>query len=118
MMKPGSIVDFPQKRRKSWPEQVCFNRRELAEILNIYGLMVAAGLWRDYAIALRPDRAVFAVFRRASEVPVYRIVKEPTRARRQGAFLVLGREGQVMKRGHSLPQVLRPFRTKLLKVVN
>ncbi len=118
MTKSGSIVDFPRKRRKSWPEQVCFNRRELAEILNIYGLMVAAGLWRDYAIALRPDRAVFAVFRRASEVPVYRIVKEPTRARQQGAFLVLGRDGQVMKRGHNLPQVLRPFRVKLLKVVN
>ena len=118
MTKSVSIVKFPQKGRETWPQEVCFDRRELAQILNIYGRMVAAGLWRDYAIAIRPDRAVFAVFRRASELPDYRIVKEPARARQQGTFLVLGRHGQVMKRGHSLPQVLRPFRTKLLKVVN
>ena len=118
MSNSAAIVNFPRKRRKVWPEQVCFDRKELAEILNLYGRMVAAGIWRDYAIAVRPDRAVFAVFRRASEVPIYRIVKEPSRARRQGAFLVLGRDGQVMKRGHSLPQVLRLFRAKLLKIVN
>jgi hypothetical protein len=118
MLKSASIVKFPRKGRKTRPQEVCFDRRELAEIMNIYGRMVAAGVWRDYAIAVRPDRAIFAAFRRASEVPDYRIVKEPARARQQGAFLVLSRDGQVMKRGHSLPQVLRPFMAKLLKVVN
>jgi len=117
MSKSASIFDFPVRPRNRRPEQVCFDRRELAEILNIYGRMVAAGLWRDYAIAIRPDRAVFAVFRRASEVPLYSIVKEPARARNQGAFLVLGRDGRIVKRGHSLPQVLRPFRKNLLRVV-
>lgn len=79
--------------------------------------MVAAGVWRDYAVAMQPDRAVFAVFQRASEIPAYRIIKEPRRARLQGEYSVLARDGLVMKRGHSLPQVLGPLQAKLLKVI-
>lgn len=117
MKKNVPILRFPERGGHRRARQVCFDRRELAEILNIYGRMVAAGIWRDYAIAAQPDFAVFAVYHRTSEVPAYSIVKEPARARKQGAFAIIGRDGQVVKRGHSLPQVLKTFQTRLLKIV-
>ncbi|MFO1185509.1 MAG: DUF2794 domain-containing protein [Bauldia sp.] len=86
---------------------VSFDRRELNEILRLYGRKVAAGEWRDYAIDLLPDEAVFSVFRRASETPLYRIRKQPRLARRQGAFSVVAMGGLVLRRGHDLAQVLR-----------
>lgn len=86
---------------------VAFDRRELSEILRVYGRMVAAGEWRDYAIDHMKDKAVFSVFRRTAEVPLYRIEKEPALARRQGAYSVVAPGGYVMKRGHDLAQVLR-----------
>ena len=89
------------------PDQVTFNREELREILNLYGRKVAAGEWRDYAIDFARDRAVFSVFRRAAETPLYRIEKEPRLALRQGAFSVSNAAGLVMKRGHELARVLR-----------
>ncbi|WP_407922234.1 DUF2794 domain-containing protein [Aureimonas psammosilenae] len=92
---------------------VSFDRRELSEILNIYGRMVAAGEWRDYAIDMLKDRAVFSVFRRTSEMPLFRIEKNPKLARKQGAFAVVAAGGLVMKRGHELPQVLRVFDRQL-----
>src|SRR5688572_1111427 len=87
--------------------QVTFDRRELDRILNLYGRMVAAGEWRDYAIDFLRDRAVFSVFRRASEVPLYRIEKNPKLARRQGAYAVVSAGGLIMRRGHELDRVLR-----------
>lgn len=84
-----------------------FDRRELEQILWLYGRMVAAGEWRDYAIDFLRDRAVFSVFRRSSEVPIYSIVKDPRLARKQGAYSVVAAGGQVLKRGHELPRVLR-----------
>lgn len=84
-----------------------FNRQELTAILDVYGRKVAAGEWRDYAINLERDKAVFSVFRRASECPLYRIVKCPKLARKQGAFSVLAPAGLILKRGHSLQNVLR-----------
>lgn len=99
------------------PAQVCFHRFELNSILNIYGRMVAAGEWKDYAIDMLADEAVFSVFRRASEMPVYRIVKSPRDARRQGAWRIVGMNGQVLKRGHDLVQVLKLFEAKFLKLV-
>lgn len=87
--------------------QVTFDRRELDRILNLYGRMVAAGEWRDYAIDFLKDRAVFSVFRRASEVPIYRIEKNPRLARRQGAYSVVSAGGLIMRRGHELDRVLR-----------
>jgi hypothetical protein len=87
--------------------QVTFSRRELDRILGLYGRMVAAGEWRDYAIDFLRDRAVFSVFRRASEVPIYRIEKNPKLARRQGAYSVISATGLIVRRGHELDRVLR-----------
>ncbi len=87
--------------------RVTFDRRELNRILLLYGRMVAAGEWRDYAIDFLKDRAVFSVFRRASEVPIYRIEKDPKLARRQGAYSVISATGLIMRRGHELDRVLR-----------
>jgi hypothetical protein len=89
------------------PGKVTFSRRELNRILGLYGRMVAAGEWRDYAIDFLKDRAVFSVFRRASEVPLYRIEKNPQLARKQGAYSVISATGLIVKRGHELDNVLR-----------
>ena len=87
--------------------QVTFERRELDRLLNLYGRMVAAGEWRDYAIDFLKDRAVFSVFRRSSEVPIYRIEKNPRLARRQGAYSVVSATGLIVRRGPELDRVLR-----------
>ena len=87
--------------------QVTFDRRELDRILGLYGRMVAAGEWRDYAIDFLKDRAVFSVFRRSSEVPIYRIEKNPKLARRQGAYSIVSATGLIVRRGHELERVLR-----------
>jgi len=98
---------------------VSFNRRELDTILRLYGRMVADGEWRDYAIDLLKDRAVFSVFRRSSEMPLYRIEKDPKLARRQGAYSVVATGGMILKRGHDLAQVLRVLeKKKHLRVVD
>ncbi|MGA0602598.1 DUF2794 domain-containing protein [Caulobacter sp. KR2-114] len=88
---------------------VFFDRKELSAILSVYGRMVAAGHWRDYAIDASREAASFCVFRRASEAPLYRIEKRPALARRQGAWAVIAQGGLVMKRGHELEQVLKVF---------
>ena len=99
-------------------EPVCFVRKELDAILNIYGRMVAAGEWRDYAINMHKDRAVFSIFRRAAEVPIYRVEKQPALARKQGAYSILSAEGVVLKRGHDLKTLLNFFDRKKFQVVN
>ena len=91
------------------PAEVRFDRRELDQILRIYSFMVAGGEWRDYGISHLKDRAVFSVFRRTSEMPLYRIEKNPKLARRQGAYSVINASGMVLKRGHDLAQVLKMF---------
>ena len=96
---------------------VSFNRHELGKILNIYGRMVATGAWRDYAIDHLTDRAVFSIFRRASEVPLFRVEKSPKLAQKQGAYSVIAASGLIMKRGHELERVLRVF-DKSLKLVD
>ena len=93
--------------------QVTFSRRELNRILDLYGRKVAAGEWRDYAIDFLKDRAVFSVFRRASEVPLYRIEKNPKMARRQGAYSVISATGLIVRRGHELDRVLHAIDTSL-----
>ena len=97
--------------------RVFFERRELNRLLNLYGRMVAAGEWRDYGIDGLADSAVFSVFKRASEAPLYRIEKRPALARRQGAWAVLGQGGMTLRRGHDLEQVLRFFDRGRFKVV-
>ena len=95
-----------------------FERRELVRLLSLYGRMVAAGEWRDYAIDGLRDAAVFSVFRRASEQPIYRIEKRPALSRRQGAWAVVGQGGVILRRGHELEQVLRFFDKGRFKVVD
>ena len=107
---------FPASPRA--PEQVAFDRHELGHILRLYGQMVAAGEWRDYGISCLRDRAVFAVFRRTAEVPLYRIEKHPRLRNRQGMYAVIGPDGQVLRRGHELPQVLRVLERKLIRAVD
>ena len=95
------------------PNQVTFNRLELRRILNLYGRMVADGEWRDYAIDFLKDRAVFSVYRRASEVPIYRIEKDPRLARKQGMYSVISATGLILRRGHELERVLLVIDRKL-----
>ena len=98
-------------------DRVSFDRRELGQILGLYGRMVAAGEWRDYGISMLRDRAVFSVFRRAAEHPLYRIEKTPGLRLRQGMYAVIGMDGRVLKRGHDLPQVLRVLERKLIRAI-
>ncbi len=95
-----------------------FDRRELSLIMNIYGLMVARGEWRDYAIAQGRERCRFDVFRKSSDVALFSVVKQPSLARRQGMYAVIGASGRILKRGHDLAQVLRVFDKAKLKPVD
>ena len=96
---------------------VAFDRRELGEILTVYGRNVAAGEWRDYAMDFGREKAVFSVFRKASEWPLYRIEKAPKNARKQGAYSVITATGHILKRGHELKRVLEVFDKKRLSLV-
>ena len=100
----------------SVPNRVTFNRLELHRILNLYGRMVADGEWRDYAIDFLKDRAVFSVFRRSSEVPIYRIEKDPRLSRKQGMYSVISATGLILRRGHELERVLLVIDRKLALV--
>ena len=99
--------EAPSVTRLAPAHRVTFDRSELNRLLGLYGRKVAAGEWRDYAIDFLKDRAVFSVFRRASEVPIYRIEKNPKLARRQGAYTVVSVTGLILNRGHELDRVLR-----------
>lgn len=103
----GAETTGPRPQAPAAPAQVVFNRTELATLLNLYGTKVAAGEWRDYAMDFNRDKAVFAVFRRSSELPLYRIEKNPKLARKQGAYAVVAAGGQILRRGHDLAQVLK-----------
>ena len=100
------------------PEQVAFHRTELSVILSLYGRMVAAGEWRDYGMSFLRDVAVFSVFRRTAEVPLYRIEKRPKLRNKQGMYAVIGTNGQVLRRGHDLKAVLRVLERKLIRAVD
>ncbi len=99
------------------PRQVSFQRRELETILQVYGRKVAEGEWRDYAIDFTTEKAVFSIFRRSSEIPLYRVEKDPKLARRQGAYAVIAASGLILKRGHELGGVLSLFDRKVRLVV-
>lgn len=116
MDQPGATLGTD--RSNGLVRRVFFERRELDALFRLYGRMVAAGEWRDYALADGPEVAVFAVHRRSSEQPLYRIEKCPALARRQGAFAVVATGGRVLKRGPSLDAVLAILERKLLKLVD
>lgn len=107
---------FPQ--HPAAPAQVAFDRAELSCILALYGKMVAAGEWRDYAMSFLRDAAIFSVFRRATEHPLFRIEKRPALRNRQGQYAVLGMDGQILKRGQDLPTVLRVLERKLIRPID
>jgi hypothetical protein len=100
------------------PDEVSFDRRELAVILSLYGRMVAAGEWRDYGISCLREVAVFSIFRRTAESPLYWIEKRPRLRSRQGQYAVVSMTGQVLRRGHDLAQVVRVLERKLIRPVD
>ncbi|MCD1625194.1 MAG: DUF2794 domain-containing protein [Paracoccaceae bacterium] len=100
------------------PEQVAFDRLELGQILTLYGRMVALGEWRDYGISHLREVAVFSIFRRTAENPLYRIEKRPKLRNKQGLYAVISMDGQVLKRGHDLRSVLRVLERKLIRAVD
>lgn len=109
----ANVVAFPGK----WETQVGFDRWELKRILDLYGRMVAAGRWRDYAMNFDRDAASFCAFQRTAERPQARIEKRPALRSKQGMWTLFGEAGQVLKRGHDLTNVLFPLERRLLKVV-
>ena len=113
----AQIVAFPASTPARQPLQVGFDRTELTRILDLYGRMVAAGLWRDYAMDFSADAASFSAFRRAAERPQARLEKRPALRGKQGMWTLFGEAGQVLKRGHELAGVLSPIERRLLKVV-
>lgn len=112
---PGNVVPLVPAARIA--AQVAFDRLELLRILDLYGRMVAAGLWRDYAMDFGKEAASFSAFRRTAERPTARIEKRPALCGRQGMWALYGEAGQVLKRGHELAGVLSPLERRLLKVV-
>jgi len=110
---PGTVVVFPSRQAG----QIGFARDELTRILDLYGRMVAAGQWRDYAMDFNRDMATFAAFRRAAERPQARIEKRPALRARQGMWALFGEHGQVLKRGHELAGVLASIERRLVKAV-
>jgi hypothetical protein len=112
----SSIVDIREYRKSPDALPVTFHRRELDAILRIYGRMVGEGEWRDYAIDHLKEKAVFSIFKRSGEMPLYRVEKNPKLSAKQGAYSVINTHGTILKRGHDLPQVLRVF-DKVLKLI-
>lgn len=116
--QPARSVGWSGQGGSFTAAQVRFDRLELQRILNIYGRLVAAGEWRDYAIDFLDDAAVFSIFRRTSEMPLFRVEKRPKLRAKQGQYAVIAAGNQILKRGHELENVLRVFDKKLLKALN
>ncbi|MCM2293367.1 DUF2794 domain-containing protein [Allorhizobium sp. BGMRC 0089] len=114
--RSAAVVDLKEYRQNLDPLPVTFHRKELDAILWIYGRMVGEGEWRDYALDHLKDKAVFSVYKRSGEMPLYRIEKNPKLAAKQGAYSVVNANGMILKRGQDLRQVLKIF-DKVLKLV-
>ena len=117
----GQLIDFAQgascsgSRPSRFIASVTFDRRELTTILNLYGRKVAEGEWRDYALDFLRERALFSVYKRASERPLFVIEKNPRLRNKQGQYMVLSQDGRVLKRGHELATVLRILELAVVK---
>ena len=103
------VIDLSEYRDARDPMPVAFHRLELNQILRVYGRMVAESEWRDYAIDHLKEKAVFSVFKRSGDLPVYQIEKNPKLAQKQGAFAIVNTQGRILKRGHDLAQVMKFF---------
>jgi hypothetical protein len=118
--RAGQLIDFapsasPAPRASRFVAAVTFDRKELSTILNVYGRKVANGEWRDYAIDFLRERALFSIYKRSSERPIYVIEKNPRLRNKQGQYLVLSQEGRVLRRGHELATVLRILELAVVK---
>ncbi len=113
---PASIS--PASTSPALPDSVAFDRRDLGVIMQLYGRMVAAGEWRDYGMSFLREVAVFAIFRRTAEHPIYRIEKRPRLRTRQGEYAVIAMDGRILKRGNDLPTVLRVLERRLIRAVD
>ncbi len=111
----GSVSQGSEPRPSRFFAAVSFDRRELTSILNLYGRKVASGEWRDYAMDFLRDRALFSIYKRSSEQPLYVIEKNPKLRARQGQYMVLAQDGRILKRGHDLVTVLRVLELALVK---
>ena len=114
----SNVTPFPHSGTGPGERQVGFERLELQRIMDLYGRMVAAGHWRDYAMDMGREAAIFSAFRRTAEVPQMRLEKRPALRARQGMWTLFGEHGQVLRRGHELAGVLAPVERRLVKVVS
>lgn len=115
-MSGGNVVTRLHGRKNAY-DRVAFHRTELSVILQVYSRMVGMGEWRDYAISHLRDVAIFSIYRRTSEQPIYRVEKRPALADRQGAYSVVAMDGQILKRGRDLATVVKVFDKKMIRVV-
>ena len=104
-------------KKAQHPPKIAFQKAEMGLILDVYGRLVMSGQAKDYAIGMHKDQAVFAIFRRHAETPNWSVIKTPSLARLQGAYSVLGAQGQILKRGRDLKQVLTVFETRKFEIV-
>jgi hypothetical protein len=116
----GRLIDFASSgsagaKTSRFVAAVTFDRQELSTILNVYGRKVASGEWRDYAIDFLRERALFSIYKRSSERPLYVIEKNPKLRNKQGQYMVLSQEGRILKRGHELATVLRILELAVVK---
>lgn len=111
-----NIIALKPHKKSKGPSQVAFHRTELALILNVYGQMVSQGHWKDYALDMLRERAIFSIYRRATETPLYTITKTPALKDKQGQYSVIAPGGLIMKRGNDLKAVLRVFDKQRFRV--
>jgi len=112
------LTPTPFPHPHTLPEQVCFDRHELAKILAVYGRMVALGEWRDYGLSTLREMAVFSIFRRTAEFPLYRVEKRPKLRLKQGLYSVVAMDGHILRRGHDLARVLQVLEIKAIRQVD
>ena len=117
-IEPSQFHGGEQAATLAPAQRVTFSRRELDRLLGLYGRKVAAGEWRDYALDALPDRALFSVYRRSSEAPLYQIEKRPDDARKQGAYSVKAVDGRILRRGHDLARVIAVLEPKRMQLVS
>ena len=113
-----NVVNIKSESLEKITEKITFHRLELAPILSLYGRMVAAGEWRDYGISYLREVAIFSVFKRTAENPLYRIEKRPKLRSKQGMYSLIGTQGQVLRRGHDLKSVLGMLERRLIRIVD
>lgn len=114
----GNAFERERQSRLAAPKRIMWTRPELSDLLNVYGRHVAAGHWRDYAMSDGAETARFDIFRRASEMPLYRVEKTPALRKKQGQYILRAMDGRILRRGHDLPAMLKFFDRKALHIIS